>query len=262
MKKSYLLVFISLAMLIITSLSAEVTIPYLSEYLYSYPSTIYKGATAPFNWTKDDYLKAGGLLLTGGMLYLEDEYLRDLYQRNRIESVDDIFTVFEVLGNAKYMFPALGVMTLSGYCLKSDKTMETGLLSIKSAVLAQGLTSCLKIITQRPRPETEQGKEFWSTGSFSLHNDSFPSAHSTLVWSLAPIFAEQYKENKWVPPLSYTIAILTSCSRLNDDKHWSSDVFIGSIIGYFTAQLVLKDTPRLTFNFSPDLSGIGFCYEF
>ena len=50
--------------------------------------------------------------------------------------------------------------------------------------------------------------------------------------------------------------------RLNDDKHWSSDVFIGSIIGYFTAQLVLKDTPRLTFNFSPDLSEIGFCYEF
>jgi hypothetical protein len=43
------------------------------------------------------------------MLYLEDEHLRDLYQRNRIESVDDIFTVFEVLGNAKYMFPALGL---------------------------------------------------------------------------------------------------------------------------------------------------------
>ena len=262
MDKYCIFILICLELLMFISLSAEVTVPYIKEYLWSYPSTISMAATAPFSWDKDDYLKAGGVFLLGGILYLEDDNLRDLYQRNSPELVDDVSSVFEVFGNAKYMYPVLGILTLSGYGFKSDKTVETGLLSIKSAVLAQGLTLGLKIITQRPRPEAEKGKEFWSTGSFSLHNDSFPSAHSALVWSLAPIFAEQYKEDKWVPPLSYTLAILTSYSRLNDDKHWSSDVFIGSIIGYLSAQLVLKDTPRLTFNYEPDLSGIRFCYEF
>jgi hypothetical protein len=50
-------------------------------------------------------------------------------------------------------------------------------------------------------------------------------------------------------------------SRLNDDKHWSSDVFIGSIIGYFTAQLVLKDTP-FNFQFFSRFIEDGFCYDF
>ncbi|MDD3235805.1 MAG: phosphatase PAP2 family protein, partial [Candidatus Cloacimonetes bacterium] len=60
----------------------------------------------------------------------------------------------------------------------------------------------------------------------------------------------------------YTIATLTSPSRLNDNRHWSSDVFVGAVIGYVSAKLVLSDTPRLTISPNPQLQGISFDYRF
>ncbi|MCK9610750.1 MAG: phosphatase PAP2 family protein [Candidatus Cloacimonas sp.] len=76
------------------------------------------------------------------------------------------------------------------------------------------------------------------------------------------MLAEQYKKTKWVPPTVYTIAVLTSLSRLNDDQHWTSDVFAGAVIGYVTAKLVLKDTPRLMLKVTPEINGVSLMYNF
>jgi len=49
---------------------------------------------------------------------------------------------------------------------------------------------------------------------------------------VATVFASVYKDKPWVGVLSYGIATGVALSRLNDDKHWASDVFIGAALGF------------------------------
>ena len=54
-------------------------------------------------------------------------------------------------------------------------------------------------------------------------------------------------------------AFLTGISRIYHDKHWSSDVFLGAAIGYFTARFVnnLHDNLEVKNNFvQPQTSNI------
>ena len=235
---------------------------YLQSYLLSYPKTIYSAVTAPGNWQNDDWLKASALIVTTGGLYLLDEELRNLYQRNRIEVTDDIFTGAEQFGEVKIMFPLMAVTAVGGYIAKDEKTITTSLLCLKSSLISLAVTQTMKLASQRQRPYKEEGKEFWSDGGISFSRNSFPSGHSTLVWSLAPVLAEQFQNTQWVPPTVYTIAVLTSLARLNNDQHWSSDVFAGAVIGYVTGKMVVQDTPKIKLRINPVTDRVELTYCF
>lgn len=234
---------------------------YWQAYALSYSRTVSEAASAPLKWKTGEWLAAGGVLLVGGALYACDEDLRDVFQRNRSEAGDDVSFVFKQFGEGKYVFPLILATTLGGWLAGSEKTMDTGLLCLKSFIVAEGVTQGLKIATQRQRPGTELGREFWNEPELSFDR-SFPSGHATMVWCLAPILADQYRETGWVGPTSYGIAALTSYSRLNDDRHWASDVFASAVIGYVSARLVLGGTPRLEVSPAPDIGGISFSYSF
>lgn len=251
---------IAALLLLCCTLSAETG--YLSQYLKSYPESAIIGFEHPLHWQEQEWLTASGLLIGIGALYLADEDIRDFAQENKSPASKSIMTVGKQFGEGKYVVPAIGISILGGYLTGGEKTMDTGLLSLKSFVLSQCVTQSLKLITQRKRPSAKAGKEFWNGQGISNKRDSFPSGHSTIVWSLAPILAAQYDQQKWVAPTVYSIAALTSISRVHDNNHWSSDVFTGAVIGYFSARLVLGSTPRLELSAMPDGTGIGLSYNF
>lgn len=64
-----------------------------------------------------------------------------------------------------------------------------------------------------------------------------PSGHATSVWAVATVIADR-TDNGFVDAACYGVATLTSLSRIYVDRHWASDVLIGSAIGYFTAKKV------------------------
>lgn len=260
--RKVLILALLILLLSISFLSAETQNSYLHAYCLSYPHTVYQGAKAPLEWKCSDWAKAGAVIVTASALYNWDEELRDIYQRNRTEEMDNIMTGFKQFGEGKYMIPALGLTVLGGYLADSEQTIDTGMLCLKSFVLSQAVTQTLKLATQRQRPSADNGKELWNKTGLYKKRDSFPSGHTTLVWSLAPILVSQYQESSWVAPTVYTIATLTSLSRLNDNRHWSSDVFVGAVVGYVSAKLVLGDTPRLAISPNPQLQGISFDYRF
>lgn len=235
---------------------------FIWDYAVSYPQTAIKAVSAPLSWETKDWLKAGAVGLTAGALYFYDEDIRDFSQRNRSTSSDALMTGFKQFGEGIYVVPAIGITILGGYIADSNKTMDTGLLCLKSFVLAESATQILKYASQRNRPSANKGKELWRDSHFHKKQDSFPSGHTTLVWSIAPILAEQYKDARWVAPTVYSISFLTSYSRVNDNNHWSSDAYVGAVIGYVTAKLVLKDTPSLTIYPHADLAGISFQYQY
>ncbi|MFO7659760.1 MAG: phosphatase PAP2 family protein [Candidatus Cloacimonadaceae bacterium] len=235
---------------------------FTKEYLLSYPQTAFEAVQQPVKWEKADWLKVGGIIFIGSSLYLFDEEISELAQRNRTALSNDAATVFNQFGEGKYVLPALGLTWLGGYAFDSPQTQDTALLSLKSFVLANSVTYSLKILTQRERPFAGKGKYFFSGSGFTEKDKSFPSGHTTLVWSIAPILAEQYKEVRWVAPTAYSIAAMTSLARIHHHRHWSSDVLAGAAVGYFTSQLVLKTTPRLHISPSLENSGLNFGYRF
>jgi hypothetical protein len=260
--KKYLISLVVLLTLSCGLSAAESQSPYLQSYLLSYPHTIGKAALAPLHWDAKSWLTAGGTLIVIGSLYLADDEIKDLIQRNRSPVSDDISAVFKQFGEGKYVLPAVGLKVAGGYLTDSKHTVDTGMLCLKSFLLANAATQTLKLATQRNRPVENRGKQFWLDKDFSRDNESFPSGHVTVVWSVATILAGQYGAQVWVAPVVYGTATLTGLSRMNDNKHWASDVFAGAVIGYVTGRLVLVDTPRL--QVYPDLKGegIGFSWRF
>jgi membrane-associated phospholipid phosphatase len=120
---------------------------------------------------------------------------------------------------------------------------EAALLSLESGTIALGETYGLKLLTHRSRPKTGAGPDEWDgiNGSFADRNLSFPSAHAALAFSTATVFAAVYEDHRWVPYVAYTMATCTALSRINDNEHWSSDVFFGSVLGWYTAKSILDN---------------------
>ena len=70
--------------------------------------------------------------------------------------------------------------------------------------------------------------------------DSFASGHTATAFSIATVFALQYKDIKAVPIISYTAATLVGISRLTEHAHWASDVFAGALLGYVCGKQVVS----------------------
>lgn len=260
MKKLCILVLLCICTL--AAFGAEQKHSYTYNYLASYPGSGLEAIKSPLIWQGKEWLTAGAIVVGASALYMVDEDLRDFAQSNDSETSKAISLVAKQFGEGKLIIPIIGASILGGYILDSPKTMDTGLLSLKSFILSQTVTQSLKLGTQRNRPSTGKGKEFWNGRGIKRKRDSFPSGHSTIAWSLAPIFAEQYGSHSWVAPVIYTIAGITSLSRVHDNNHWSSDVFVGAVIGYYSAKLTLKSTPRLQIAPDPIQQNIGIYWNF
>ena len=165
-------------------------------------------------------------------------------------------------GEISYLLPASGLTALAGYAFHDPKTADTGFLALKALLIAGATTRSLQLLTQRQRPFQEQGHEFWNGRGIKWDRDSFPSGHSTVAWTVAPILAYQYSHHAWVAPVVYSLATLTSLSRIYEDKHWSSDVFAGAVVGYLAARLTLISTPRLSVMPCVVQPGISLLYNF
>jgi hypothetical protein len=131
----------------------------------------------------------------------------------------------------------LGAVSATFYLIgrkKNDaRARETGLLSAEAFVNSLIVGSALKIITQRARPKAGiERSEFFDGGN------SFPSGHSTQVWSVATVIANEYHDRPVVKFAAYGLATAVSVSRFTGQKHYLSDVLVGSLLGYGIGQYV------------------------
>ncbi len=235
---------------------------FLGAYLLSYPQSVGEAFLAPKDWHTEDWLAAGGAVIAVGSLYFADTAIKNKIQNHRKDWLELPMEVGSEISEFKYLYPAVALTIGAGYLAGSDKTMDTGLLCLKSMILSSVSTQALKIATQRPQPGMEIGAGFWTAPSFSLSNDSFPSGHSAIIWSVVPVLAAQYPDQKWVAPTVYGLASLSSVSRLYLDEHWAADVAAGALIGYLCGKLTLKNTPRLHLTPAQNMNGLTLSVDF
>ena len=108
-----------------------------------------------------------------------------------------------------------------------------------SSVLGLGI----KWFTQRDRPGSGKGPTSWDPFSFDETNTSFVSGHAINAFTVASVIASQYGDSALIGPAAYGVATATAFSRLNENRHWASDVFVGAAIGYFVGKMVVRHNP-------------------
>lgn len=206
---------------------------------------------SPINWEAEDWFAATFVLGATAGLAIFDEDIRDEAQSSRGSFSNDLATAGEIIGNGGYAAASLGVFYLTGYLTENDRAKRTALLSLESFLISGALTQALKYMTGRHRPSSRSHSDVWEGPQFDDSGAvSFSSGHTATAFSIATVIANEYADQPLVPPLAYGLATLAGWSRINDNKHWASDVLFGAALGYFTSKAILKfhegpDPPKL-----------------
>ncbi|PIQ06905.1 MAG: hypothetical protein COW72_01430, partial [Candidatus Nealsonbacteria bacterium CG18_big_fil_WC_8_21_14_2_50_37_10] len=66
---------------------------------------------------------------------------------------------------------------------------------------------------------------------------SFPSGHAALFFAIATVV---YFYNKKAGILFFLASFLISISRVFAGIHWPTDIFVGALVGIFSAWLIMK----------------------
>lgn len=177
---------------------------------------------------------------TAFYLYQHDQKIQHWAQTHRTERTDKLAAFGKNFGEMKLAVPALGATYLYGRNQQNDKLSNTALYGLESVAISDAVAGMLKMAGHRHRPNTGDSATTWDGPSLSKSNQSFPSGHAATAFAVATVFATEYHDKKLIPQLSYGLASLTALSRINDNEHWASDVFVGAAIGYYIAKTVVR----------------------
>lgn len=143
-------------------------------------------------------------------------------------------------GSAYGVGAVAGAFYLAGRAGHNPRARETGVLSAEALLDSAIVVTALKEITQRTRPSGGRSRsDFFDGGS------SFPSGHSIEAWSLATVIANEYHGHLSVQVAAYGIASAVSVSRFTGQKHYLSDVLVGSAMGYGIGRYVYRTHHRM-----------------
>ncbi len=210
------------------------------DYWKGYVSDTKSIITSPLRWQGSDWLTATLVTGTTFCLYIFDEDIRDFAQDNQSDTSHDIASFMKVFGDGRYTLPSLGLLYVYGHYKENKRALRTALLGLESFIISGVFTQVIKFTGHRHRPGSEDSSHRWDGPGLSFSNLSFPSGHSQTTFSIATVIASEYNEYGFIPPLAYGIATLSALSRVYDNDHWTSDVFFGSALGYFTAKEIIR----------------------
>ncbi len=189
-------------------------------------------------------------LVGSALLMTNSDFEIDLQPRVNKElstNIDD-YTRFAPIA-IMYAADGLGVRAENHWF---DQTKNAGL----SLLLTQAITTGLKININKERPN-------------GANMEAFPSGHTSLAFASATVLYEEFKNTEPILAYSgYAFATTTAYLRMAKNKHWLSDVILGSAIGIAVTKLVyhfdhlfawnpFKGSERLVIAPTVNLEGTG-----
>jgi len=130
-----------------------------------------------------------------------------------------------------YNVPLALALWLYGLVTKSSAWRRVAVICFLGATLAGLFDDCFRLTLGRPRPDAHMPDRFYGiTYAFSGGFQSFPSGHAAAVFGAA---AALIVTDLPLGLLAAVFALGVVWARMELDRHYPSDVAVGSIIGIY-----------------------------
>ncbi len=163
-----------------------------------------------------------------------DNPIQGQVQDHRSEPGDDLARLARRLGQPEVYAPvALGTVAV-GLVTGNGRVTRAGGRITGSLLLAGVAVNILKPLVGRARPQFSlEAHDFRPFSS----QDAWPSGHTAVAFALATSLSDELRQTP-ASVLLYGAATLTAWSRVNDNRHWVTDVAAGALIGVASAKLM------------------------
>ena len=193
-------------------------------------------------FTSPIYIRSGDLkwmlplaAATGVALSQDTHVAKDIVSQdpgfnNSNDTVSNVL-VYSYIGGSATMY---GV----GLLKDNDHLRETGLLAGQAQIDAEIFETVIKLATfrERPTPPDYAGKFYQTSAGI---DSSFISGHSMKAWSAAAVIAAEYP-SPWKQVGIYSGATATALTRVLAEKHFPTDVLLGSAAGWMIGHYVVR----------------------
>jgi membrane-associated phospholipid phosphatase len=212
------LVCLILCLILLAELSfgGEPDSSWIINHIKHYPIHYLKGLQTcwKFPYQKNLYL-AGTILIP--ISFLLDQHIANYIQQHKIYS-NQVSQIGYIYGHRWGYYGTLATIILTNTATRQPiiKIIQEAELLIESELTTATVTAGLKTLTHRQRPNQKGYR-------------SFPSGHTSSSFALAAVIKHLYGDLPGY--LAYAMAAFVGSTRINDNKHYLSDVTSGAILG-------------------------------
>lgn len=195
---------------------------------------------SPFSWDTNDFVTAGGIVLGTSIIMQSDESVKKLMMEDRSMENRGLMRFGTTYGDATpHLILGAGLL-IHGYIAENDYTKQFGYEMLQALTYTGAVALVLKSVIGRGRPSAVDNA--FTFFPFAINKgdqyQSLPSGHASVAFTVSTIFASKFK-NGWLKALCYAPAFITAASRVYNNRHWFSDVFLGAFIGHFIGNFVV-----------------------
>ena len=188
----------------------------ITAQIKHYPAHYLKGIQTcwKFPYQKNLYL-AGAALIP--ISFLLDQHIANYIQANKIYSAQ-ISQIGDLYGHRWGYYGTMAAIILTNTAIRQPgiKIIQEAELLIESELTTATVTAGIKSLTHRQRPNHKGYR-------------SLPSGHTSGSFALAAVIKYLYGDLPGY--LAYGMAAFVGSTRINDNKHYLSDVVSGAILG-------------------------------
>jgi membrane-associated phospholipid phosphatase len=213
---------------------------------------IFDDFSSPVSFARPAVIVAGSFIITAALINSDPRTYQTIHGwRQANPAVRTISPIITELGDGRTSMAMFGGLLAYSYVADDHSALQAGKLGLESFLISGIVTQLLKHTFSRERPSaaSEPGGRWSGAFAYLSQNpnhrdgmsrfDAFPSGHTATAFAAAATFSEVYKTSPWVSYASYSLATGVAVSRVMERTHWVSDCFVGGLIGYFSAQLVI-----------------------
>ena len=205
---------------------------------------------------------SGGLANTAA-----DQHFRDWYQQNvRTTGTDDVATFFRHFGEGQWVVPACAGIWIAGTLLGDSELGDTLGDYGSQTLRAYAIGTPPMLVFQYGLGPARPGDNDPNRSHWDFSNDSHGASGHAFMGAVPFLTAANLSDNLLLKGGFYFASTLTGWSRVNDDRHYLSQVILGWSMAYLACNAVHKTefdshaatiTPVVT----PEMVGVGVMLE-
>jgi membrane-associated phospholipid phosphatase len=177
-----------------------------------------------------------GAVALGGLsaLMLLDQPLQKFVQDGRSASKDDLARTVRHFGQIEVYGTVTAGLVAAGLLSGNEELTRTGGRLAATLAFAGAAGMAGKLVLGRPRPEDSPDADGYVPFS---GQEAMPSGHTTMAFAFATALSDEIHQ-PWATVGLYTLATGVGWSRINDNRHWLTDVAAGAALGITSAKLM------------------------